>query len=245
VTEIFWINNENLFFNVLVGLQTVYGQINIVTQVIEELLSTEFSSGKWYPQNAFLRSGEFAINREGRDQPQEGMIFQDEHEETLLSLAHDGSEWLRSQIDACKTPSWHAEDGLEIHGFLTLPRNGSSAPHPLIVDVHGGPVRAWQDHWADIEIWAFYVSRGYTVLFPNPRGSAGRGQDFIRGVYGDMGGADHKDILIGIDQLVKSGIVDSTRVGVTSRSYGGTMSAWIITQTDGFVAAVPIAAACD
>jgi len=104
---------------------------------------------------------------------------------------------------------WKAEDGLEIQGFLTLPAKGH-ASYPL-VDVHGGPVWALQNHWPNLDIWALYVARGYAVLSPNPRESRGRDQEFARGVHGDIGGADHKDILAGVDHLVSEAIL--TRLG--------------------------------
>jgi dipeptidyl aminopeptidase/acylaminoacyl peptidase len=85
------------------------------------------------------------------------------------------------------------------------------------------------------------VSRGYAVLHPNPRGSGGRGQEFARQVLGDMGGADTYDYLSGIDALVERGIADPARIGVTGGSYGGFMSAWLITQDQRFAAAVPMA----
>lgn len=244
VTEITWIDDENIFFSGLRGLQSVYGQLNITTQNVEELLSTDFTSGKWYPEAAVIGLGNFAVILEGRKMQQQVTVFQHGREEVISSFTHEGCDWLQSQIGPCRPFAWVADDGLEMQGFLALPSRGSP-PYPLIVEVHGGPVWAWQNRWPGGDIWALHVSRGYAVFFPNPRGSSGRGQDFIRHVYGDMGGADHLDIITGVDKLVKEGVVDTTKVGITGRSYGGTMAAWIITQTDRFAASVPIASASD
>jgi dipeptidyl aminopeptidase/acylaminoacyl peptidase len=82
------------------------------------------------------------------------------------------------------------------------------------------------------------LSRGCAVFFPNPRGSAGRGQDFARRVVGDMGGADTRDISSGLDHLVQRGIADPRRLGVIGVSYGGYMAAWLVTQDPRFAAAV-------
>jgi dipeptidyl aminopeptidase/acylaminoacyl peptidase len=84
------------------------------------------------------------------------------------------------------------------------------------------------------------VSRGYAVLYPNPRGSTGKGQRFMRAVAGDMGGADAQDILTGIDSLAAAGLIDGQRVGVMGESYGGFMSNWLITQDQRFKAAAPM-----
>jgi len=85
------------------------------------------------------------------------------------------------------------------------------------------------------------LKHGYAVFCPNPRGSTGRGQDFIRHVVGDMGGADAHDCLSGLDYLVRQGLADPKRLGITGVSYGGFMTAWLITQDSRFAAAVPVA----
>jgi dipeptidyl aminopeptidase/acylaminoacyl peptidase len=89
------------------------------------------------------------------------------------------------------------------------------------------------------------AARGYAVLMPNPRGSAGRGRDFAAMVVGDMGGADARDVLAGIDALVERGIADPARIGVTGGSYGGFMSCWLPTLDDRFAASVAISPVTD
>ena len=84
------------------------------------------------------------------------------------------------------------------------------------------------------------ADRGIASLYPNPRGSAGRGRDFARRVKGDMGGEDTHDFLAGLDAAVDRGIADPKRLGVTGISYGGFMSSWLVTQDSRFAAAAPI-----
>jgi dipeptidyl aminopeptidase/acylaminoacyl peptidase len=144
-------------------------------------------------------------------------------------------------IEAIEQVSWTAPDGLQIQGWLLRPKG--DGPHPLIMDIHGGPVWHWRPRClgrAGVQV-LMLVKAGYAVFFPNPRGSAGRGQDFVRHVLGDMGGADTFDYLSGIDHLVKQGRADPSRLGVTGGSYGGFMTSWLITQDDRFAAAVPVA----
>ncbi len=141
--------------------------------------------------------------------------------------------------------TWSAADGLEIEGLLLVPHEGE-APYPLIVCVHGGPTGAWS--WSFLPAGSpgpLLAQEGYAVLLPNPRGSAGRGQEFARANLGDMGGGDLQDILAGVDALVEEGLVDTERVGVYGGSYGGFMSAWAVTQTDRFRASIPLAAVTD
>lgn len=144
-------------------------------------------------------------------------------------------------IAAVERVTWKAPDGLEIQGWLLLPKG--SAPHPLVLTVHGGPVGHSRPRWlgrAGLST-LMLVKRGYAVFFTNPRGSSGRGQDFARQVLGEMGGADTYDHLSGLDHLVEQGIADPKRLGVTGGSYGGFMTSWLITQDSRFAAAVSVA----
>jgi dipeptidyl aminopeptidase/acylaminoacyl peptidase len=150
-----------------------------------------------------------------------------------------------SSAGAWEARTWSAEDGLEIEGLLLVPHEGER-PYPLVVCVHGGPTGAW--NWSFLpagSVGALLAQEGYAVLLPNPRGSAGRGQDFARANLGDMGGGDLQDILAGVEALVEEGLVDTDRVGIYGGSYGGFMSAWAVTQTDRFAASIPLAAVTD
>src|SRR4029077_7051742 len=137
--------------------------------------------------------------------------------------------------------TWRAPDGLEIQGWLLKP-NGKP-PYPLVLNVHGGPVWQFRPLWLGryAALLLMLLKRGYAIFQPNPRGSTGRGQEFARRVVGDMGGLETTDHLSGLDHLVKQGIADPKRLGVTGGSHGGYMSSWLITQDSRFAAAVPVA----
>ena len=110
--------------------------------------------------------------------------------------------------------------------------------------MHGGPSWAWLD---DIgSTWTqTLASAGYAVLRANIRGSWGRGVAFADAAMYDMGGKDLQDLLDGVDYLVKRGLVDGNRVAIGGGSYGGFMSAWAITQTTCFKAAIMSAGVSD
>jgi dipeptidyl aminopeptidase/acylaminoacyl peptidase len=135
---------------------------------------------------------------------------------------------------------WKAPDGLEIQGLLLKPKG--PPPYPLVMSVHGGPVWHYRAFWPGRRSIAslMLLQRGYAIFLPNPRGSTGRGQAFVRRVFGDMGGADTHDYLSGLDHLVERGLADRKRLGVTGGSYGGYMTAWLITQDSRFAAAVAV-----
>jgi dipeptidyl aminopeptidase/acylaminoacyl peptidase len=130
-------------------------------------------------------------------------------------------------------------DGWPIAALLTMPfEQKRGAPPPLIVQVHGGPSAANRAAWmgpSTIQQWA---TAGFAVLQPNFRGSLGRGVAFADAIVGDMGGKDLEDVLRGIDYLAAAGRVDGDRVGIAGWSYGGFASAWSITQTARFKAAL-------
>lgn len=140
---------------------------------------------------------------------------------------------------------WTARDGLEIEGLLYVPGAGT-APYATVLYVHGGPVGREHSRSAPRQRFvSLLLSRGYAVLVPNVRGSAGRGQDYAARVVGDMGGAETTDHLDGLDMLVERGVVDPRRIGVMGGSHGGFMTTWLVTQTDRFAAAVAISPVTD
>ena len=128
-------------------------------------------------------------------------------------------------------------DGIDVEGILTTPPpEVASAPYKLIVYPHGGPhSRSSQTFDFTVELFA---AHGYAVFQPNFRGSTGYGKKFLDADRLDLGGGDMRDILTGIDKLVKDGKVDPKRQFVYGTSYGGFMASWLVGHTHQFRAAV-------
>ncbi len=136
---------------------------------------------------------------------------------------------------------WKSTDGMEIEGVLIYPvgyRAGTR--YPLVAEIHGGPAGAWTESFPGS--WAnagqVLAGQGFAVLYPNPRGSSGYGEPFLRANIKDWGEGDYRDIQTGIDALIARGIVDSTRLAQSGWSYGGYMTAWTLTQTNRFKSVV-------
>lgn len=148
---------------------------------------------------------------------------------------------------------WQSRDGLRIDGVVVHPveddpgTSGQRAAAPTVVMVHGGPQWQWWRGWLGgwHEPAQLLAGRGYRVLLPNPRGSTGRGHGFAAAAYADWGGEDLADILAGVDMLIDAGQADPSRLALVGWSYGGFMTAWIITRTDRFKVAVAGAAVTD
>lgn len=133
---------------------------------------------------------------------------------------------------------WRNE-GLAMQGWLLAPRNiGAGRKAPMITIVHGGPASAAVPRFEVEGTTAEYLKAGYYVFMPNPRGSFGQGEEFVRANRRDFGRGDLRDILAGIDAVEKVAPVDDDRLGLTGISYGGFMAMWANTQTDRFKAIV-------
>jgi dipeptidyl aminopeptidase/acylaminoacyl peptidase len=135
--------------------------------------------------------------------------------------------------------SW-SNDGHAVQGWLLYPQTFDPKKHyPLIVSVHGGPASQLTPRWprAGFNL-AIMAAEDYFVFFPNPRGSYGQGETFTAANVRDFGGGDLRDILTGLDAVLKKVPVDEQRLGLGGWSYGGYLTMWALTQTNRFRAAV-------
>lgn len=152
-----------------------------------------------------------------------------------------------TQLNDAVKPQWgemkslHWKNGgMTIQGWLLYPKDYDAARrYPMVVVPHGGPAYASHSVWPGTFFNTDELSaHGYFVLYPNPRGSFGQGEAFTQANVKDFGYEDFRDILAGVDEVVKSLPVDDGRIGITGWSYGGYMTMWAVTQTHRFHAAV-------
>ncbi len=136
---------------------------------------------------------------------------------------------------------WTSDDGTPVEGMLIYPPGKFEAKNlPMFVFIHGGPQDADGNHFeADWYQWdRLAATQGWLVFEPNYRGSTGYGDKFALQIVPEIVSRPGKDILTGVDALVKDGIADPNRLAVGGYSYGGYMTNWLITQTARFKAAV-------
>ena len=128
-------------------------------------------------------------------------------------------------------------DGKRIQGWILKPPDfDASRKYPMILEIHGGPHSAYGNTYTHEFMWM--AAKGYVVLFTNPRGSTSYGQEFGNLIQFRYPGDDYKDLMAGVDEMLKRGYVDGNRLGVTGGSGGGLLTNWTITQTQRFKAAV-------
>jgi dipeptidyl aminopeptidase/acylaminoacyl peptidase len=240
VTSIEWRSPNRLHLAGLRGHETVVADFDLDAGYSESWSSMDLTSGEWAPAAVpFGEAGSLFVAEGYARAPFLAELRGGQLHE-VVRLAAPGAAAAMEGRGSVEPTAWKAADGWEIEGWLLRP-SGTTGPTPLLVDVHGGPISAHRNRWmARMRAAPLLVRRGWSVLFPNPRGSTGRGDTFVRAVKGDMGGADALDVTSGVDALVARGLVDARRVAVTGTSYGGFMSAWLPTQTDRFAAAIPI-----
>ncbi len=245
VSSLAFRDESTLFFIGLRGFESVAGNVDLESGRTSILWRTRATTGGgMYPDAVPLSGTAFAALVHAYGRFPTAVIVDGGEERVVRDFAHAGTEYVRDVGGKLEEIVWRGRDGLEVDGYLALPPVGN--PHPLVVLVHGGPVWAFRNAWSMSYVFTpLLVRNGYAVLHPNPRGSGGRGQEYARKVRGDVVGEDTFDILAGVDLLVKRGLADPTRLAITGRSYGGQMASWMITQTDRFAAAVPMAPVTD
>ncbi|WP_448521213.1 S9 family peptidase [Pseudothermotoga sp.] len=149
------------------------------------------------------------------------------------------NEWVQKEryISRPERFTFSTNDGVTIEGWIMKPFGFEpEKKYPTVLEIHGGPKTVYGEvFFHEMQLLA---SEGYVVLYCNPRGSDGRGNEFadIRGKYGTI---DYEDIMQFVDECLKNfAFIDENKLGVTGGSYGGFMTNWIIGHTHRFKAAV-------
>jgi len=135
-----------------------------------------------------------------------------------------------------KLVDWQ-NDGLTIEGILYMPPNiAPGTKVPLVMNIHGGPSGRFQDDYsAAIQM---LVAEGWAVMQPNIRGSTGYGAKFQGANKNDLGGADFRDVMGGVDMLLKNYSIDESKMALIGYSYGGEMAGFVVGKTNRFKAIV-------
>jgi dipeptidyl aminopeptidase/acylaminoacyl peptidase len=157
---------------------------------------------------------------------------------TLKRITNVGAALVAGASVSTPEPFFYKSfDGREVQGWVMKPVGFvEGKKYPLVLYIHGGPHSAYGNlFFHEFQVLA---ARGYVVLFTNPRGSTSYGQDFGNVIQYRYPGDDYKDLMAGVDAVLKRGYVDERRMAVMGGSGGGVLTAWTIGHTDRFAAAV-------
>jgi dipeptidyl aminopeptidase/acylaminoacyl peptidase len=176
-----------------------------------------------------------------------GDLFTFSMDESLEWLIKDGARiritdanktlWSQLNLTEPEEINYKSFDGIPIQGWIQRPPDfDPRKKYPLILDIHGGPHAAYG--WVFDHEFQWMAAKGYVVLYINPRGSTSYGQDFGNIIQYHYPGDDYRDLMAGVDEVLKRGYVDPKKLGVTGGSGGGVLTNWTVTQTDRFAAAV-------
>lgn len=155
-------------------------------------------------------------------------------------LTQFNTSWLASKkLSIPEKHSFKNEKGMEIEYWVMKPASYEPGKkYPLLLEIHGGPSAMWgpgeSSMWHEYQ---YFCSKGYGVVYCNPRGSGGYGFDFLRGNINDWGAGPTSDVLTSLDKAIAEGWADTSKLLVTGGSYAGYLVAWIIAHDQRFAAA--------
>jgi acylaminoacyl-peptidase len=184
-------------------------------------------------------NGRFAYTRAAGDAPAALATGTSNHDIATLTGLSDALLHERT-LGAVEQIAWQSSaDGREIQGWLIKPPGfDASRKYPLLLEIHGGPFASYGPSFAaELQL---YAAAGYLVLYLNPRGSTGYGEEFADLIHLAYPGRDYDDLMSGVDAVVGRGYVDGERLFVTGGSGGGVLTAWIVGHTTRFRAAVVV-----
>ncbi len=215
----------------LCQLPASFGQVsfqmgNFVCTIHDRLMVNNYSVGT---------TGSMAAQIATVDRPDELFMIEGNQYKQLTHV----NDALFSQLKLSHGDYVHfkSKDGTQISGYLYKPLNYvSGQKYPTLLIPHGGPQWAYYAEFSHLA--QLYAANGYAVLFPNPRGSTGYGQEFCKAIFADWGNKDFQDDMAMVDRAIEQGISDPDKLGVGGWSYGGISTDFIITQTTRFKAAI-------
>lgn len=233
----------------VIGAMPVPGRPNTLALIAEEGVQTamrmlDVASGRMHPvvtsaeilrgRASFSQNGEtFAVVGSSPAHPEEIFVGRRDGRGGLRRLTYSNPMLADLTLGSQEVTRWRSKDGTLIEGVIVKPVGFvPGVRYPTVVHVHGGSEMSAQNGWNGFglqeaaNLGQVLAARGYLVLYPNYRGSSGRGTDFIRGNRRDLMGREWEDIESGLDHLIDLGLADAQRAGIYGMSWGGYAAAW-------------------
>ncbi len=213
--------NDSVLTSARVGTEV---QMYSVTKPSDSLHRLTAWPGTYSRISAAAHSPRVAFIHSSLDKPDEVYLADSADK---LDQAHPITQFNKlfteRELPQGKPYTWKADDGTTVEGMLIYPPGKFEAKHlPILTFIHGGPADADGNHFgADWYDWAaLAATNGWLVFRPNYRGSTGYGDKFLQQIVPQMVSRPGKDILEGVDALVKDGIADPDHLTIGGYSYG-------------------------
>ncbi|MAN87696.1 MAG: peptidase S9 family protein [Algoriphagus sp.] len=232
-------NGQGIYFqydefgDTKVGYVALTGKVRTIVDGLGGLdLGRPYNSGTY----SVSANNKIAFTEGGPEHPADLAIWSNGTKTRVTRLNDDLFSYRK--IGKTEELWWESSfDGKRIQGWIVTPPDfDPSKKYPFILEIHGGPFAMYGPSFA-YEIQA-YAAAGYVVLYTNPRGSTGYGQEFGISIHHDYPNHDYEDLMSGVDAVIEKGYIDTDNLFVTGGSGGGVLTAWIIGKTDRFKAAV-------
>ncbi|WP_020402087.1 S9 family peptidase [Gracilimonas tropica] len=243
ISSITWAeNSQSIFFRYTEESVAKVGNIKLngdYTEVAQNLSSTTI--GRPYSGGSYsvAKNGRFAFTTGTATQPAElgvghfptrmqNRTITNLNEQFLKSknLGQVEEFWVESSVDEFRIQGW----------ILTPPDFDPNDQYPMILEIHGGPHTAYGPQFSpELQLMA---SRGYVVVYTNPRGSTSYGEEFAAYINHNYPSEDYNDLMDAVDYILNKGYVDENQLFITGGSGGGVLTAWSVGMTDRFAAAV-------
>ncbi|NVK50651.1 MAG: S9 family peptidase [Cyclobacteriaceae bacterium] len=232
-------NSQGIYFqydefgDTKVGHVSLNGKIRTLVEGLGGLdLGRPYNSGTY----SLSANNRIAYTLGSPEHPADLAIWNGGNTNRLTSLNDDVFSYRK--IGKTEEIWWESSfDGRKVQGWIVTPPDfDPSKKYPFILEIHGGPFAMYGPSFA-YEIQA-YAAAGYVVLYTNPRGSTGYGEEFGNLIHHDYPSHDYEDLMSGVDAVIEKGYIDTDNLFVTGGSGGGVLTAWIVGKTDRFKAAV-------
>ena len=157
---------------------------------------------------------------------------------TPRRLTSFNDDYLASRTIRKPSMKWvRSSDGVKVQTWtITPPGFKKGRRYPAVLEIHGGPHAQYGE--AFFHEFQVLANAGYIVVYSNPRGSKGYGQDHTAAIHGSWGGKDWEDIRSVTDSMLSNPSINSKRMGIMGGSYGGYMTLWAIGHTNDFAGAI-------
>lgn len=206
----------------------------------------QITDGKWRLGSAYAGSDSMtlannllvATTRSTPTEPPDLVIVRAYRKNEMIRITGVNDSLLAGrELGTTEDITYDSFDGKPIQGWIIKPPGfDPNRKYPLLLDIHGGPHAMYGvefEHEFQIQ-----AARGFVVLYTNPRGSTGYGEEFGNIIHTRYPGDDYTDLMKGVDAMIAKGYIDPRKLCVTGGSGGGLLTAWIIGHTDRFAAAV-------